>query len=247
MQLIQNWFRKRFDDPQVVSLTVVLLVGLGIFIFFSSMLAPVTASIVLAYLLEGLVRKMERWRVPRLAAVLLVFCVFFTSLLVVVFLLIPVLVAQVAQFVDELPRILSTSQALLLRLPEEYPQFFSQQQVSELIMKLRMEALDFSQRMLTSFSVQYVVVIITMLVYLLLLPFLVFFFLKDRDPLLNWCAQYLPRDRVLLKAVWHDVDAQIGNYVRGKFLEILIVWAVSYVTFIIFGLSYAMLLSLLVG
>jgi putative permease len=43
------------------------------------------------------------------------------------------------------------------------------------------------------------------------------------------------------------VDRQISNYVRGKFWEILIVWAVSYVTFSAFGLNYAMLLALLVG
>lgn len=247
MQLIKNWFNNRFQDPQVVSLTVVLLVGLGIFLFFSSMLAPVIASVVLAYLLEGLVRKMERWGTPRLAAVMLVFSVFFTGMLLVFFLLVPVLVGQVSQFVDELPRILLTSQALLLQLPEQYPQLFSQEQVTELIVTLRREALDFSQRLITSFSVQYVVVLITMLVYLLLLPFLVFFFLKDKDRLLAWCGQYLPRDRVLLKTIWNDVDAQIGNYIRGKFLEIAIVWGVTYVTFSLFGLSFAMLLSLVVG
>ena len=247
MELIRDWFRNRFGDPQVVSLAVVLLIGLGIFLFFSSMLAPVIASVVLAYLLEGLVQKMERWQVPRFAAVLVVFSVFFASLLLVFFLLIPVLIGQVSQFMDELPGILSTSQTLLLRLPEEYPQFFSQEQVTELIVTLRGEALDFSQRLLTSFSVQYVVVVITMLVYLLLLPFLVFFFLKDKNRLLDWCAQYLPEDRVLLKTIWNDVDAQIGNYIRGKFLEILIVWVVTYVTFFLFGLSFAMLLSLLVG
>jgi len=247
MQFVREWFRQHFNDPQVVSLVIVLLVGLGIFLFFSNMLAPVVASVVLAYLLEGLVQKMERWRVPRLAAVLLVFSFFFAGLLLVFFLLLPLLVAQVSQFLNELPRILSTSQSLLLQLPEKYPQLFSQQQVTELIITLRREALDFSQRLLTSFSVQYVVVIITMLVYLLLLPFLVFFFLKDKARLIRWCAQYLPRNRVLLQQIWTDVDMQIGNYIRGKFLEILIVWVVSYLTFLFLGLAYAMLLSLLVG
>lgn len=247
MDLIRNWFRNRFHDPQVVSLTIVLLVGLGIFLFFSSMLAPVIASVVLAYLLEGLVRKLERWGVPRLAGVLAVFLVFFTGLLMVFFLLIPVLVSQASQLIEQLPGILTTSQALLLQLPEKYPQLFSQQQVTELIVTLRQELLDFSQRVLTSFSVQYVVVVITMLVYLLLLPFLVFFFLKDKNRLLDWCAQFLPRDRVLLRSIWSDVDSQIGNYIRGKFLEILIVWFFTYVTFALLGLSFAMLLSLLVG
>jgi putative permease len=40
---------------------------------------------------------------------------------------------------------------------------------------------------------------------------------------------------------------QIGNYVRGKFIEIVIVWIVTYVTFALMGLQFSMLLSVLVG
>ncbi|MEX0730629.1 MAG: AI-2E family transporter [Aquisalimonadaceae bacterium] len=247
MQLIRDWFRHHFDNPQVVGLAAVLLVGFAFFLFLGNMLAPVIASVVLAYLLEGLVRQMENWNVPRFPAVLLVFSVFFAGLLLVFFLLIPVLLGQVTQLVDELPRILSTSQALLLQLPEQYPQFFSQQQVTDLILAIRREALDLSQRLLTSFSLQSVVLGITLLVYLLLVPFLVFFFLKDKERLIAWLSQYLPKDRELLTTIWKDVDAQIGNYVRGKFLEIVMVWAVTFVTFYMLDLSFTMLLSLMVG
>lgn len=247
MQLIRDWFQRHFNNPQVVGLGVVLLLGFGFFLFFGSMLVPVIAAVVLAYLLEGVVRKLEHWHMPRMLAVTLVFSIFFAGLLLVFFLLIPVLIRQVSQLVDELPKILSASQALLLQLPEQYPQLFSQQQITDLIIAIRREALDFGQRLLTSFSLQSVVVLITLLVYLLLVPFLVFFFLKDKTPLMRWFSSYLPRDRELLLTVWRDVDAQIGNYVRGKFLEILIVWLVTYITFQLLGLSFAMLLSLMVG
>ena len=40
---------------------------------------------------------------------------------------------------------------------------------------------------------------------------------------------------------------QIGNYVRGKFIEIVIVWIVTYVTFALMGLQFSMLLGVLVG
>jgi len=247
MQLLKDWYHTHFDNPQVVGLAIVLIALFGVFLVFGNMLAPVIAAVVLAYLLEGLVRNLQRWHVPRLVAVMVVFSVFFAGLLLVFFLLIPLLIGQISQLVDEMPRILSASQALLMQLPEQYPQFFSQEQVNELILTLRREALDFSQRLLTSFSVQSVVVVITLLVYLLLLPFLVFFFLKDKSSLLAWFTSYLPKDRELLVTIWKDVDAQIGNYVRGKFLEILIVWAVTFITFYMLGLSFAMLLSLVVG
>jgi putative permease len=47
--------------------------------------------------------------------------------------------------------------------------------------------------------------------------------------------------------VWADVEAQIANYVRGKAGEIVIVGAVSYITFIALGLDYAALLATMVG
>src|SRR5690606_17770176 len=51
----------------------------------------------------------------------------------------------------------------------------------------------------------------------------------------------------LVSTVWHDVDRQIGNYVRGKLMEIVIVWLVTFLTFAAFKLQFAMLLAVMVG
>ena len=71
--------------------------------------------------------------------------------------------------------------------------------------------------------------------------------MKDKERIMAWIKHYLPGDRGLASVVWADVDRQIGNYVRGKFIEILIVWAVCLFTFVYLGLNFAMLLALLVG
>jgi putative permease len=76
---------------------------------------------------------------------------------------------------------------------------------------------------------------------------LVFFFLKDRDLIIDWVKRYLPKHRRIADKVWREVDRQISNYVRGKFWEILLIWAVSYLAFYAFDLNYAMLLGMLVG
>jgi len=47
--------------------------------------------------------------------------------------------------------------------------------------------------------------------------------------------------------VWGDVDSQIGNYIRGKFWEILIVWFFTFICFAYFGMQFSMLLAVLVG
>jgi len=51
----------------------------------------------------------------------------------------------------------------------------------------------------------------------------------------------------MLSHVWLEMDQQIGNYVRGKVLEILIVGIVSYIVFLWLGLDYAALLAMVVG
>ena len=50
-----------------------------------------------------------------------------------------------------------------------------------------------------------------------------------------------------MSRIWHEMDMQLANYVRGKGIEILIVGAVSIVAFSLFGLGYALLLGFLVG
>jgi putative permease len=92
-----------------------------------------------------------------------------------------------------------------------------------------------------------VVGIITLLVYLVLVPVLVFFLLKDKQRIMDWIAASLPRDRALSNRVWREVNGQIANYVRGKIWEILIVGSVTYVTFLFMGLQYSVLLATLVG
>jgi putative permease len=246
MEVISNWFKRYFSNPQVVILAVLLLTGFAVVMLMGNMLAPVIASVVIAYLLEGLIGVLERRRVPRLAAVLLVFLAFMAYLIFLLIGLLPLLSLQLTQLVQQLPTMVSQGQELLMHLPEKYPNFITAEQVTEMISAIRSELGQFGQLVLSR-SVTSLVSIITALVYLILMPLLVFFFLKDKRRIIDWIKHYLPRERELSTRVWHDVDIQIGNYVRGKFMEILIVWAVSLVTFQVMGLNFAMLLSVLVG
>ena len=246
MQFISDWFRHHFSDPQLVILLVLLMVGSVGILMLGNMLAPVLASVVVAYLLEGLVNILERHRAPRLAAVLAVFLGFIAFLLFLVLGLFPILWQQIGQLFQELPAMITWSQRELLRLPERYPDYISEQQVLDIIHVMRSELTSLGQQVL-SFSIASVRSLITVIVYIFLMPLLVFFFLKDKDAILRWICDFLPNDRRLATEVWTEVDQQIGNYIRGKVWEILIVWSMSYLTFVILGLEFAILISLFVG
>ncbi len=246
MEIVRQWFRRYFNDPQVVILALLLIAGFAIVLVMGDMLAPVLASVVLAYLLDGVVDRLQRWHIPRIVAVSLVFLFFLVLVVMIFFVLVPRLSQQLTQLFQQLPQMVSMGQAKLLQLPEQYPGFVTEQQVSDIMAGLRMEIARLGQEVF-SLSLASVVNIIAVLVYVILVPVLVFFFMKDKQHIIGWITSYLPQDRRLSTQVWHDVNAQIANYVRGKVWEILVVGIVSYVTFAYWGLQYAMLLATLVG
>ena len=246
MNLISNWFHRTFSDRQVVILAVLLIMGTIAVLILGEMLAPVLASLVIAYLLEGLVGILRKWRIPRLVAVLLVFISFVAFMFFLLFGLLPLLWQQMVELFGELPMKISWFQKVLLDLPERFPGYVTEQHVIDLMNITRSELTGLGQRILT-LSVASARAVIWALVYIFLMPLLVFFFLKDKERLLAWGGGFLPTDRRLSSEVWHEVNRQIGNYARGKIWEIMIVWTVSYITFTILGLKYAMLISLFVG
>jgi putative permease len=246
MHIVKEWYRKYFTDPQVIILALLLATGTIVIIIFGNILLPVLASVVIAYMLEGLVKFFQQRGLPRMVAVLTVFLTFVAFLVVVFFWLLPNLSVQVAEAVKEFPSMLAKAQKQLLRLPERYPEFITEQQMLEVLKVFQAGLAKFGEKVL-SYSMASVRGLITFLVYLILLPLMVFFFLKDKDEIVSWMAAFLPDNRTLSSQVWQEVDQQIGNYMRGKFWEILIIWAVSWITFYFLQLKFAMLMGLLVG
>ena len=246
MNLLTSWFRRTFADPQVVILGIVLIAGIVIVAGLGRMLAPVFASIVIAYLLEAVVIRLQMLGVPRLASVVLVFLLFLASLFFLLFGLVPMLTRQLTQLVQQIPSYISQGQELLLQLPQRYPQMISEEQIQHLISSAGNELAALGQLFLT-WSLASVGNVVGLLVLLVLIPVLVFFLLKDKSQLIDWFKGYLPAERHLVSSIWADVEAQIANYVRGKAGEIVIVGAVSYITFISMGLQYSALLATMVG
>ena len=245
LEILKGWYRRYFSDPQAVMLLLILVIGFGIVLTFGHMLAPVLAALVIAYLLEGVVRYFERHGVRRLRAVILVFGLFSAFTIFLLFGVIPLLSAQITQFLREVPHYLAEAQEALMKLHQTYS-FISEQQVQEIMDLLQKEIAAAGQRILT-LSLASIPGLITLLVYLILVPLLVFFFLKDKARILAWLTAFLPEERSLASSVWQEMDQQLGNYVRGKFWEIFIVGTVTWVAFAILGLKYAILLAVLVG
>jgi putative permease len=246
IRILQEWQHRYVSDPQAVTLLLFLFTGVLIIFTLGQVLAPVLAAIVIAYTLEGLVGNLIRFRIPRPLAVLIVFLTFVFSLFVLLFILLPMLYHQLSQLVSDLPVMFSYIQSELTLLPEKYPGIISEDQASAIIRALTSEMASIGQQILT-FSLASVWGAITFLIYLIVVPFLVFYFLKDKNEILGWLPDFVPEKHALSGQVWQVVDRQMGRYIRGKILEIVIVWGGSTLAFHFLGLQFAMLNAFIVG
>ncbi|MDN3523505.1 AI-2E family transporter [Halomonas ramblicola] len=244
--VLRRWVDRYLSDEEAVILLVVLVLGFAVVIFFGRMLAPFLFALVIAFLLQGPVGWLERHRVPHLLAVILVTLGFVGIMLALAFILMPMIWNQLVGLVQEAPRMFASGQQLLDVLQERYPQLVTPDQIQNWIDVAGREMTQMGQRALT-LSLASLGNVLTLIVYLILVPILVFFMLKDRDRLVDFTLSLLPQKRTLMTRIWQEMDDQIANYVRGKSLEIIIVGTVAFFTFAYFGLPYSALLSVVVG
>ncbi len=245
-ELFKEWKDRHFSDPQRVILGIMLLVGVGLVYFLGGLLTPVFVSVIIAYLLEGLVGLFQRFRMPRLGAVIIVFSLFMVGMTVMILWLIPLAVKQVSQLVQQLPTMLARAQYQLLQLPASYPELISENQIRQVIDYLNTSVTALIRQVL-SHSFASVIGLLHLVVYLVLVPLMVFFLLKDKAHILAWGKRFLPDNMDLTESVWQEANVQVTNYIRGKGWELLIVWAFSYAAFKALGLQFALLISMFVG
>jgi putative permease len=245
IEVIKKWFEKHFSDPQAIMLISIIVLGGILVLYLGSILAPVLASVIIAYVLEGLVCRLNRLGMPRFAAFLLSFTLFLTALAVILFGLVPLVISQLTQLVTDFPRILDKVQQLILSVPDKYP-VFADKEIEMMLGSFSTELVGIGQK-LVSVSLSSAVDAFTVLVYLVVVPLLVFFLLKDKEEIMLWFRRFLPEDRGLASSVWKEVDIKMGNYIRGKLLEIVIVGVATFIPLKIMGMNYAATMSLLVG
>lgn len=246
LNMISAWFQKHFSDPEAVLLLIVLILSFSLVIFLGDILAPVFISILISYFLMFWVDALKKYKVPNIVAYSFSYLIFLSIFIVALFVILPLLWDQVTNLFLELPSMLQNIKTNIVKVTEQYSDYVPEQQVEELIAAVIKDVQSWGKKIL-SVSISSIPGIITWLVYLVLVPLLVFFFLKDRETIINWFSKFLPEKRLLLQSIWHEMDSQIGNYIRGKIAEIIVVTFFTYIVFLYFNLQYAILLSALVG
>ena len=246
VDVLGGWVNRYFSRPDAIFLISVLLVIALVLYTLAGALAPVLTGLVLAFLLQGLVGRLEKLGSPRLLAIALAMIVLIGTVATAVLLVVPLLWQQAADLLALAPTLVGMLRDGLSSLAEAFPEFITEEQILGVVNESSKELGNLSGVLLESAFSQ-VFSLFGLLIYLVLVPISVFFLLKDKELLMAHLASLLPKDRPLLDAVGSQMNAQLGNYVRGKAVEILLVGTVTFITFLFFGLNYAALLGVLVG
>ncbi|MEZ5572117.1 MAG: AI-2E family transporter [Halioglobus sp.] len=246
LEIFRKWYQRYLFEEESVLLLVLLTVAVILLMTIGDILAPVLAGIVLAYLAQGLAGQVEKFGFPHWLAVAVSYLVFVGVFFGFIFALLPLAWRQMMSLVSVMPEMLERMQQFLGVLPERYPHIVSKQQLGELLNIAQAQFAGMGQAVVKR-SLASIPGILVVMVYMILIPLLVFFFLKDRQQILDWLGSFLPSERPFLRRIWSEMNEQFANYARGKVLEVLIVGSVTYFAFTWLDMDYAALLALMVG
>ncbi|MBV32313.1 MAG: AI-2E family transporter [Porticoccaceae bacterium] len=243
---IFNWLQKYFGTSEAVLLSIILFSSVLILMTLGGVLGPLLVSIVIAFLLQGMVDKICTLGISRPVAMSLSYIVFILGMISLIVGFIPVVGRQMRVLVGETPSILANIQEIIAGVPEKYADYVTADQFNAIGLRVTQELGEIVEQLFT-LSISSFPGLISIVIYLILVPLLVFFMLKDRDLLVSFIAGLLPSKRPVLNSIWFEMESQCSNYIRGKFIEIILVGFTSLIAFVFLDLKYAALLAMLVG
>ena len=246
LEVISGWVNRYFSNEEAIYLVLLLAAGFLVLFTLGGVLAPVLTGLVLAFLLQGLVKRLVLWRMPETGAVYATFLLFIGGLIGAALFVAPLVWRQLRALVEALPNVIGRLRDAARDLAGAFPELVTEEQIAVWFDGAAGQLGNLSAAALEAL-VANVPSLVGVIIYLVLVPISVFFFLKDRRRILGWLAAALPDKRPLIRRVGVEMNQQLANYVRGKFIEILIVGFVTFVVFSLLGLNYAALLGVVVG
>ena len=133
--LIKNFIDRFFFTQETVYFALLIFITAVCLILFGNILLPILISLVIAFLLNGLVVSLESFRLSRWLSLALSLIIFF-GLYASMILILPSIVSQINSLLQTLPNIFTTFQENLSSLTQSYPDIFSEEEVRSLLANL---------------------------------------------------------------------------------------------------------------
>ena len=221
--------------------TLILLIVLAI--FFAYLVAPLVDLVQRPLVIGGRERS-----IPRGFAIAIVYVVIFVGIGLAIYLLAPQFAAQFPEFKQQATAYFKTISDTSQRLN----QYFKDHRMPEGVVKaVNDTVLGLIEQAggVVSAAVQHVLGWVIYLPWLVLIPILSFFLLKDADSFRRSALAMLPRGRLRWRGdeFFQDVNSTLAAYIRAQLTACLIVGVLSTVGFALIGLPSPLVLGLIAG
>lgn len=242
----ERWFR--FGIGTIMVLVIIWLLNADRYvftpavIFIQTLFLPFLIAGVLFYLTRPLSQLLENWRFPRKVAILFIFLIIAGILALVINLLLPIVQAQFVRLIDNVPAMIDTIQDAIAYWQdnqESIPQFVIDA-VHDIGDKLKV-IFSTTGSFITDFLSRFVGFLFSLVV----VPFILFYLLNDRDAFMPNFLRLFPKSREQeIRNVLEDMDRAIGGYIQGQLIVSTCVGFILLVGYYMIGLDYALLLAL---
>ncbi len=222
---------------------VLLLVILAV--FFAYLLAPVVGFFRRTFRIGGSLRTRT---LPLPAAIGIVYLLLFGTLALAVWLLLPVVTAQFAELTKELPGYIARAQARLHSW-QSYERGHFPRGARDAINGAIEQGYESGAAAFKSGIFPWIGRMLGYLPWLVLVPILALFLLKDADSFRQSALRLFPRGRMRWRGreFFEDVNSALASYVRAQLIACLIVGAACTVGFALIGVPYAVVLGIIAG
>jgi predicted PurR-regulated permease PerM len=221
--------------------TVLLLVVLSI--FFAYLVAPLVDLVQRPFSIRGRERLM-----PRSLAIGIVYVVLFVGIGLAIYFLAP----QLADQFPEFKRQATAYYKAISSNTDRLNQYFKQHRMPEGVVKAVNDTflgLIAQGGGIVSAAFERMIGLIIYLPWLVLIPILSFFFLKDADAFRRSALSMLPRGRIRWRGdeFFQDVNSTLAAYIRAQLTACLLIGVISSLGFWLIGLPSPLVLGIMSG
>jgi len=239
-------FQKLWKTFEIIAIGFVLFGILLVLYLVRGLLAPFIIAFVITFFLSPVVDYMDGEGINRTFGVILLILMTFIILLILWKLTWPTMQTEIGNFQKNAPHYAGKIQDGLnqgIKLLEKKTGFLPEGVLQSAVQK-RIDGLtsgmgDISFLMKT--VGQFVVTLI-------LIPVIVFFFLKDGRRIKKVLITYVPNKYFeTFLTLFHEIGRQISGYIRGQFTDAFLVGVLAIIGLYSFGIKYAILIGALAG
>jgi predicted PurR-regulated permease PerM len=251
--LEKRWFKIMIAI--ILFLLIVYLVRVNQFILtpivvlLKTIFLPFVIAGILFYLCRPLVTWLESKNTPRWLAIIAAYIAIILFIYGVIKLVAPILNDQLENFIDNLPAMVATVTDWVQYVQENkstFPDFVQEAILNaseELESTIESNVGNIANGILGIFGL--IGGFITTIFNLVLVPFILFYMLKDSDRFAPSVAIFAPQSKKdHVKNILKDVDKTIATYIQGQILVSVIVGLLLLVGYLIIGLNYSLVLAM---